>query len=55
VFLCVSSFNDAARRLYERLGYAAVGRLPNFLVDGHDEILMMKSAGPWSGFAGTDR
>ncbi|MEK7755542.1 MAG: GNAT family N-acetyltransferase, partial [Acidobacteriota bacterium] len=25
IFLCVSSFNERARRLYERHGYAAVG------------------------------
>jgi ribosomal protein S18 acetylase RimI-like enzyme len=29
VFLCVSSFNSGAQRLYERLGYRAVGRLPD--------------------------
>jgi ribosomal protein S18 acetylase RimI-like enzyme len=46
VFLCVSSFNHAARRLYERLGYAVVGELPDYLVPGHSEILLRKSRGP---------
>ena len=27
VFMCVSSFNDGARRLYQRMGYTAIGEL----------------------------
>jgi ribosomal protein S18 acetylase RimI-like enzyme len=50
VFLCVSSFNHGARRLYERLGYETVGSLRGFVVPEHDEILMRKSIGPWAGF-----
>jgi [ribosomal protein S18]-alanine N-acetyltransferase len=50
VFLCVSSFNPGARRLYERLGYAYVGELPDYLVAGHAELLFRKSRGPWSEF-----
>jgi ribosomal-protein-alanine N-acetyltransferase len=50
VFLCVSSFNEGARRLYERLGYVRVGDLPDFLVAGHSETLMRKSVGPLTGF-----
>lgn len=46
VFLCVSSFNAGARRLYERLGYRVVGVLEAFLVAEHDEILMRKTRGP---------
>jgi ribosomal protein S18 acetylase RimI-like enzyme len=42
MFLCVSSFNDGARRLYERLGYVRVGELPDYIVDGASEILMHK-------------
>lgn len=45
VFICVSSFNEGARRLYERLGYRVVGELTNYLVRGHSEILMRKSIG----------
>jgi ribosomal-protein-alanine N-acetyltransferase len=42
MFLCVSSFNDGARRLYERLGYVRVGELSDYIVDGASEILMHK-------------
>jgi ribosomal protein S18 acetylase RimI-like enzyme len=48
VFLCVSSFNPDARRLYLRLGYEVVGELRDYLVRGHSEILLRKSRGPWS-------
>jgi [ribosomal protein S18]-alanine N-acetyltransferase len=46
VFLCVSSFNHRAARLYERLGYEVVGELKDYLVAGHSEILMRKTIGP---------
>ena len=45
-FLCVSSFNPDAKRLYERQGFEVVGPLRNYLVSGHDEILMRKTRGP---------
>jgi ribosomal protein S18 acetylase RimI-like enzyme len=50
VFICVSSFNDRARRLYERLGFERVGLFADFLVRGHDELLLRKTRGPWSEF-----
>lgn len=50
VFLCVSSFNPDARRLYERLGFEFVGTLKDFLVEGYDELLFRKTIGPWSTF-----
>jgi ribosomal protein S18 acetylase RimI-like enzyme len=50
VFLCVSSFNPKARRLYERSGYTLVGELRDFLVPGHSELLFRKSVGAWSEF-----
>ena len=46
VFMCVSSFNERARRLYQRLGYEEVGSLRDFIVAGHDEILLRKTRGP---------
>ena len=49
-FLCVSSFNSGARRLYERLGYRYVGELSDYLVAGHSELLFRKTRGPWSDF-----
>ena len=50
VFLCVSSFNQEARRLYERMGYETVGELKDYIVKGHSEILMRKSIGPLKEF-----
>ena len=46
VFLCVSSFNQAARRFYAGLGYHEVGELTDFLVAGHSEFLLRKTIGP---------
>lgn len=46
VFLCVSSFNERAQKLYQRLGYERVGELPDYVVKGHSEILMRKTRGP---------
>jgi ribosomal protein S18 acetylase RimI-like enzyme len=46
LFICVSDFNAGARRFYERLGYAAVGELKDYLVRGHSEILLRKSISP---------
>ena len=46
VFICASSFNPDARRLYERLGYRVVGELTDFIVRGHSEMLMRKTIGP---------
>jgi len=53
VFLCVSSFNPDAERLYRRLGYEVVGKLTDFIVTGHHEILLRKSTGSWAAFRRT--
>lgn len=50
VFMCVSSFNHGARRLYERQGYKVVGELTNYIVEGYSEILLRKTRGPLAGF-----
>jgi ribosomal-protein-alanine N-acetyltransferase len=50
VFMCVSSFNHGARRLYERQGYKVVGELTDYIVDGYSEILLRKTRGPLTGF-----
>lgn len=42
MFLCVSSFNTRARALYERRGYRRAGELPDYIVDGFSETLMVK-------------
>jgi len=46
VFMCVSSFNGAAQRLYERLGYERVGQLRDYVIPGASEILLRKTRGP---------
>jgi ribosomal protein S18 acetylase RimI-like enzyme len=46
VFLCVSSFNAQAQKLYMRLGYERIGELKDYVVLGHSEILMRKTIGP---------
>lgn len=46
LFVCVSDFNDGARRFYQRQGYREIGRIPNFLVSGSAEILLRKTTGP---------
>lgn len=50
VFLCVSSFNEKAQKFYKNMGYDQVGVLTNYVVEGHDEILMRKSFGPLTEF-----
>jgi ribosomal protein S18 acetylase RimI-like enzyme len=50
VFMCVSSFNHAARRLYQRLGYQIVGELTDYIVAGYSEILLRKTTGPLAAF-----
>ena len=42
IFLCVSSFNHRAQELYHRLGYQRVGEIPNYVVEGHSELLLCK-------------
>jgi len=50
VFMCVSSFNKAAQRLYERLGYEVLGELRDYIVAGHSEILLRKTIAPLAEF-----
>lgn len=50
VFICVSSFNQNARRLYERLGYSVIGELKDYIVKGHSELLLRKTQGAWVDF-----
>lgn len=48
VFICVSSFNKSAIKLYQRLKYKRVGELKDFMIRGHSEILLRKTIGPLS-------
>jgi ribosomal-protein-alanine N-acetyltransferase len=50
VFICVSSFNPLARRLYERLGYEEIGVLRAFVVADRDELLLRNTRGSWAEF-----
>jgi ribosomal protein S18 acetylase RimI-like enzyme len=52
IFMCVSSFNVGARRLYQRNGYEVIGELTDYLVKGHSEILLRKTFGPLASFVG---
>jgi [ribosomal protein S18]-alanine N-acetyltransferase len=50
IFICVSSFNTGAFRLYEEFGFKVIGELDNFVKEGFPELLMRKSFGPREGF-----
>ena len=50
VFLCVSSFNKKAEKLYRRLGYSRIGVLKDFFVSGYDEIIFRKRRGRISSY-----
>jgi ribosomal protein S18 acetylase RimI-like enzyme len=52
IFMCVSSFNVGARRLYQRHGYEVVGELTDYIVEGYSEILLRKTFGPLASFVG---
>jgi len=50
VFICVSSFNKGAARLYYDFGFKLVGELDNFVIEGFTELLLRKSVGPRVGY-----
>ncbi len=50
VFICVSSFNKDAARLYYELGFKLVGELENFVKEGFTELLLRKTVGPRVGY-----
>jgi [ribosomal protein S18]-alanine N-acetyltransferase len=53
VFICVSTFNTQALRLYEAVGFSIVGVLKDFLKQGFDEWLLRKTIGPKLGYVPT--
>ncbi|MCP4549896.1 MAG: GNAT family N-acetyltransferase [bacterium] len=55
VFVCASSFNPGARRLYEKCGYELIGELKGWIVPGHSEFLLRKSIGSITGFTPGDK
>jgi len=50
VFICVSSFNKDAARLYYELGFRLVGELENFVKEGFTELLLRKTVGARVGY-----
>lgn len=42
MFICVSSFNTKAEKLYLNLGYRFVGELSDYIIDGASELLLYK-------------
>jgi len=50
LFICVSSFNVGAIRLYLEFGFTLVGQLDNFVKEGFTELLLRKTVGPMSGY-----
>jgi ribosomal-protein-alanine N-acetyltransferase len=50
VFLCVTSSNTSAQRLYARLGYHKIGEITDFAIPGAHEHLLRKTLGPQSTF-----
>ncbi len=45
LFICVSSFNTGAIKLYEKFGFIKIGDLEDFVKPGFTEILLRKSWG----------
>lgn len=50
IFICVSSFNKGAIRLYKEFGFELVGELDNFVKEGFTELLFRKTVGPMAGY-----
>ena len=55
VFICASSFNRRAQKLYYRLGYKKVGKIKDYIIKGHSEILLRKSISTLSDFKENER
>ena len=50
IFICVSSFNKGAIKLYYEFGFKLVGELNDFVKEGYTELLLRKSFGPIVGY-----
>jgi ribosomal protein S18 acetylase RimI-like enzyme len=50
LFICVSSFNKRALKLYYDFGFKLVGELENFVKQGFTELLLRKTVGPRVGY-----
>jgi ribosomal protein S18 acetylase RimI-like enzyme len=54
VFICVSSFNKRAIKLYMETGFKLVGELTDFVKEGFTELLLRKSVGSLLGYGAND-
>lgn len=43
VFLLVSDFNTQAQQFYNRIGYAQIGNIPDYVIPGITELLFRKN------------
>jgi [ribosomal protein S18]-alanine N-acetyltransferase len=50
LFICVSSFNRGAIKLYYDFGFKLIGELENFVKPGFTELLLRKTVGPRVGY-----
>jgi len=50
IFICVSSFNKGAMKLYYEFGFKPVGELNDFVREGFTELLLRKTFGPIVGY-----
>jgi [ribosomal protein S18]-alanine N-acetyltransferase len=50
IFICVSSFNKGAIKLYYDFGFKLIGELDNFVKQGFTELLLRKTVGPRVGY-----
>jgi ribosomal protein S18 acetylase RimI-like enzyme len=51
IFICVSSFNKGAAKLYYEFGFKLIGELDNFVKEGYTELLLRKTVGPRVGYS----
>ena len=50
MFICVSSFNSGAIKLYYEFGFKLIGEMENFVKEGFTELLLRKTVGPRVGY-----
>lgn len=50
IFICVSSFNKGAIKLYYEFGFKLVGELVDFVREGYTELLLRKTFGQMVGY-----
>lgn len=49
-YICVSSFNEGAKKLYLKRGFKIIANLEKLIVAEHDELLLRKTLGPTSSY-----